>query len=109
MSVSAVILPFNRPNRPANRMTMNDRIIAMEWHDQAGTLGYTRIALDNCANNDEPELGDFMLIYTPDTKWAAWGVGCCDGGFIVWRPADGATVAWHLTIRRALAAIPPAS
>ncbi len=105
---SAVILPFIRPLRVTNRMTMADRIAAMEWHGEPRAVGYTRIAFDTSASPDEPELGDFMLIYATDTKWAAWGIGCCDGGFIVWRPATGATTAWHGTMRSALASIPPA-
>ncbi len=104
---TAVILPFVRPVRIANRLTMTDRMDAMRWHDSSPARGYTRIAFDTSASPDEPELGDFMLIYASETKWAAWGVGCCDGGFIVWRPADGATVAWHPTIGSALACIPP--
>lgn len=103
---SAVILPFARPVRLSNRLTMADRIAAMEWHADPCAAGYTRIAFDTSASPDEPELGDFMLIYASDTKWATWGIGCCDGGFIVWRPANGATVAWHRTMRGALASIP---
>jgi hypothetical protein len=106
---SAAILPFVRPVRAANRMTARDRIAALEWHAEAASHGYTRVAFDNSAGDNEPELGDFMLIYTQAASWARWGVGCCDGGYIVWRPADGATLSWHPTIRRALASIPPAA
>jgi len=106
---SAIVLPFARPKRPANRMTPRDRIEALEWASRARGLGYTRIAFDSSAADDEPELGDFLLIYAPGTMWAAWGVGCCDSGFMVWRPADGTTLSWHATILRALASIPPAT
>jgi hypothetical protein len=105
---SAIILPFIRPLRTDNRMTFRDRMAAMEWQSSARSLGYTRVAYDTSASDDEPELGDFMLIYAPGAQWATWGVGCCEGGFIVWRPADGATVSWHPSISRALSTIPPA-
>jgi hypothetical protein len=103
---TAVILPFARPIRTDNRMTLRDRSDALEWADTARLIGYTRVAFDNSAADDEPELGDFMLIYARDAMWASWGVGCSDGGFIVWRPSDGQTLSRHHTIRRALAAIP---
>ena len=103
---SAVILPFVRPSRVDNRMTFRDRMAAMEWQSSAIALGYTRVAFDTSTGVREPELGDFILIYTPETQWATWGVGCCDGGFIVWRPGDGVTISWHPTISRALANIP---
>ncbi len=106
---SAVILPFVRPVRTDNRMTLRDRMAAMEWQNGARALGYTRVAYETSATDDEPDLGDFMLIYTPQAQWANWGIGCCDGGFIVWRPADGVTLSWHSTIARALATIPRAA
>ena len=105
---SAVILPFVRPVRADNRMAFRDRVAAMEWQSGAHLLGFTRVAYDTSITEHQPELGDFMLIYTPENPWAIWGVGCCDGGFIVWRPADGVTVSFHATIARALASIPSA-
>ena len=104
---SAIVVPFARPLRATNRMAARDRIDALEWASRARSIGYTRVAFDSGAADDEPELGDFMLIYARDALWASWGVGCCDGGFIVWRPADGATLSWHPTIIRALATLPP--
>ena len=103
---SATILPFIRPPRPGNRLSMRDRITAHEWHQAATAAGYARIAFENAADDDAPELGDFLLIYTSDTQWASWGIGCSDGGFIVWRPADGATRSWHRTLSQALGAVP---
>ena len=104
---TAAILPFARPARLANRMTARDRIAALDWHASPAAAGYTRIAFDNSAGDHEPELGDFMLIYTEHALWARWGIGCCEGGFIVWHPGDGSTLGWHPTMRHALASIPP--
>ncbi|MCW3474102.1 hypothetical protein [Limobrevibacterium gyesilva] len=107
-ATSAVILSFPPPARPTNRFTARDRIEVLRWADSAREEGYTRVALDNSAQEDEPELGDFLLVYRRDALWASWGVGCCDGGFIVWRPADGTTTGWYPCLKKALAAIPPA-
>jgi hypothetical protein len=87
-------------------MTMRDRMEALRWSDQARAFGYTRVVLDTSSVDDQPELGDFLLIYARDATWAAWGVGCCGGGFTVWRPASGETVGWYHTLRRALEAVP---
>ena len=107
-SQTAVILPFARPVRSTNRMTKWDREDALEWEAKAVRMGYTRVAYDHSAPDDQPELGDFMLIYATGAMWASWGVGCCDGGFMVWSPSTGTTISWHASIRRALASIPPA-
>jgi hypothetical protein len=104
---TARIIPFAPPRRVANRLTLHDRIDVAGWSNDARELGYTRVALDNSASDDEPELGDFLLVYAREKMWASWGVGCCDGGFIVWRPSDGATVGWYPTVKRALSSIPP--
>ncbi len=103
---TATIIPFGVPRRVANRLTLQDRIEVVGWAGMARGIGYTRIALDSGASDDEPELGDFVLVYERDKPWASWGVGCCDGGFMVWRPSDGATVGWFATVKRALASIP---
>jgi hypothetical protein len=105
---SAVVIPFAPPVRAGNRMSVRDKIVALEWADTARDAGYTRIALDTSASADEPELGDFLLIYEREAMWANWGVGCCDGGYMIWRPSDGATIGWYPTLEKALAAIPPA-
>lgn len=103
--MSAIILPFRA--RPANRMTRQDRYDAIDWAERARKIGYTRIAFDSSGDDDDPELGDFLLIYGHDTMWHSWGVGRRGGKFEVWRAADGRTVTTESTIRTALAAIPP--
>jgi hypothetical protein len=66
------------------------------------------VTIDSGAEDGQPELGDFMLIYRREALWASWGVGCCDGGFIVWHPSNGATLGWYPTLAKALGSIPPA-
>ena len=93
------------PSRRGGRLTTRDRMAALRWMDQSG---YTRLAFDSSGDRGSPELGDFILIYRRNVAWSAWGVGCCDGGFMVWRPGSGATTGWFDHIGAALASIPGA-
>jgi hypothetical protein len=102
---SAEIIPFPQARTQGNRLTARDRIEALRWMDSSG---YTRISFDSSGAWGNPELGDFLLIYRRNAGWSSWAVGCCDGGFTVWRPATGATVGWFPRIKDALASIPPA-
>ena len=102
----AVIIPFPPPVRPAaNRLTARDRIEALRWADAARQFGYTRVVLDADPGQRAPEVGDFLLAYRSDTHWAAWGVGCVDDRFMLWRPTNGVTVGWFATLRAALETI----
>lgn len=100
---TARIIPFPSAARRADRLTLQDRAEALRWLD--GT-GYGRLAFDISFADDGHELGDFLLIYQRDASWSCWGVGCTDGGYMVWRPANSATLGWYPTLRQALAAIP---
>ena len=106
MSLSArdpVVIAFPPPARPVgNRLSMRDRIEALRWADAARAFGYTRVVLESGAEPREPELGDFLLAYWRDASWATWGVGCVEDGFMLWRPATGATVGRFATLRAAL-------
>jgi hypothetical protein len=106
MSIPArdsVVVRFPAPARPvANRLSMRDRIEALSWADDIRQFGYTRIVFDTSAQELDPELGDFLLVYRRDAKWATWGVGCVEDRFMLWRPATGATVGWFPTLRDAL-------
>ncbi len=100
---NSVVVRFPQPARPvANRLSMRDRIEALSWADTIQRFGYTRVVLDTTAPERDPELGDFLLVYRRDVPWASWGVGCVEDGFMLWRPATGATVACYPTLRGAL-------
>ncbi len=103
--MSATILHFRL--RPANRMTRHDRYDVVDWADRAAEAGYTRVAFDSSGDDNDPELGDFVLIYGHGQMWASWGVGRRAGKYIVWRSADGQNLVIADTIREALAVIPP--
>ncbi len=104
-SFTAEILAFPLPSLVANRLTARDRIELLHWEQQAHAHGFTRLELDTSAPDGEAELGDFVSIYRGDSGWASWGVGCCRGGFTVWRPATGETVGWYPVLHQALASI----
>lgn len=100
---NSVVVRFPAPTRPvANRLSMRDRIEALSWADSIHQFGYTRVVFDTSAQEFDPELGDFLLVYRRDVPWASWGVGCVEDGYMLWRPATGATVAWFPTLRGAL-------
>jgi hypothetical protein len=102
---TARIIAFPSAARRADRLTLQDRAEALRWLD--GT-GYGRLAFDISFAEDNHELGDFLLIYQRDASWSCWGVGCADGGYMVWRPATSATLGWFPTLQQALSAIPAA-
>ncbi len=104
-SSSAQIIPFPIVPRIGNELTARNRAEALDW---VNASGYARISFDSSRAWGNPELGDFMLIYRRDVGWSSWGVGCCDGGFLVWCPATSATLGWFTGLGEALDAIPDA-
>jgi len=98
-----VVVQFPASARQAaNRLSARDRIEALSWADTVRQFGYTRVVLDTSAPDLDPDLGDFLLVYRRDAPWASWGVGCVEDGFMLWRPASGATIGWFPTLRGAL-------
>jgi hypothetical protein len=102
---SAKIIPFPIVPRSRNELSARHRAEALNW---INTSSYARISFDSSRAWGNPELGDFMLIYRRDAGWSSWGVGCCDGGFMVWCPATSATLGWFTGLSEALGAIPAA-
>jgi hypothetical protein len=103
--LTAIILPY-RP-RPANRMTRWDRHEAQDWVQHARGMGYTHLVFDSIGEDNDPELGDYVLVYGGSQMWYSWGITRCGGKFILWRAADGRTMAVADRMRDVLAAIPP--
>ena len=102
---SAQIIPFPLVRRARNELTARNRAEALDW---VSTSGYARISFDSSSAWGNPELGDFMLIYRHAEGWSSWGVGCCNGGFMVWCQATSATLGWFTGLGQALDAIPAA-
>jgi len=96
------ILPF-RP-RPCNRLGPRDRIEASRWAMVAQPQGFTRVLIHD-AGGEDPEIGDFLLIYETGRDWASWGVARDERGFVVWRPGTGETIGIYTLLREALEAV----
>ncbi|HEY0418270.1 MAG TPA: hypothetical protein VGC80_01995 [Acetobacteraceae bacterium] len=97
-----VVIPFPLVARRANRLSTRDRIEALNWSDAARGFGISRVVIHDAEDDANPEIGDFMLLYSQDGGWARWGVGCSNGEFIVWQAASGRNFGHFPTLRSAL-------
>lgn len=103
VTTEAEIIPFPSRQAPAaNRMSVRDRIEALRWADQAAEFGYSRVLLDTSEADSDIDLGDYLLVYRKDATFATWGIGCTGGGFMLWCPQTGVTVAQFRTLSAAL-------
>ncbi len=96
------VLPF-RP-RPSNRLGPRDRIEASRWAMVAQPQGFARVLIHD-AGDEDPEIGDFLLIYETGRDWASWGVARDARGFVVWRPGTGETIGSYGLLGEALEAV----
>ncbi|MDE2197638.1 MAG: hypothetical protein KGJ41_01340 [Rhodospirillales bacterium] len=103
---SAKVIPFPVPAGRARRLSARDRIHAASWAVTARQSGFSRVVIHTDLPDDDPELGDFLLIYRDGALWASWAVGCAAHGFTVWRPATGVTVGWFPNLLQALESLP---
>jgi hypothetical protein len=90
---------------PDNRLGIRERIEALTWAAMvAGRFGYTRVRI--CDGGQDPEIGDFVLIYEAGREWASFGVSRDDSGFSVWRTSGRAgSLGGFTTMRAALDAV----
>jgi hypothetical protein len=110
MSITSVatatnVVPFPRARRMDNRFSALDRIEILRWSEGAQQEGYVRVVVHAQESQNDPEIGDFLLIHRRDRLWATWGLGCTEGGFLVWHPGTGRTVGWFPVLREALGVI----
>jgi hypothetical protein len=106
---SAQILPFSLPRAEPNRLTMLDRIHALEWNITHAAPAGARLAIHDRRGDDGPEVGDYIGIYRADDRWAVWGVAR-DGALItVWHGPSGSDLGSFSTMKDALAAVPASS
>ena len=101
---SARLAPADRPD---HRFSIRDRIVALDWAEQALSLGLTRLTFEAAADlggeeidGDEP--GEFILIYAGGAAWASWGIGCGADGMTLWHSPRGKTIGRFATLREAL-------
>jgi hypothetical protein len=103
---AAVVIPLV-PRRVRSVLTVCERIELLRWTDAARAFGIRAARIHEPEQGDDPALGGFILFYTVDGVWAAWGVAPQAGRYEVWRPNTGITVGWFACFADALAAIQP--
>jgi hypothetical protein len=90
--------------RPRNTLGPRERIEATRWAMVAQPQGFTRIHIHE-GDCEDPEIGDFLLIYETGREWASWGVARDGRGFVVWRPGTSETMGCYPVLRDALDAV----
>lgn len=99
-SRSADVLPFGG----LHRLTMTDRIEALQWEATRAQHG-ARLAFHRWSSANAHEGGDYISIYRGDDRWAAWGATRRGRSVSVWRCATGVDLGHFPTMREALAAV----
>jgi hypothetical protein len=106
---SAQIVPFPVRRLHSNRLTMMDRIQAMEWQkSDAGSYGVL-LTIHDREPDDADEVGDYLAIYRKGTQWAAWCAAREGSRITVWHGSTGSDIGSFGSMTDALAAIASAS
>jgi hypothetical protein len=107
---SAQILPFTArcaPSRTAqtNRLTMMDRIHALEWEAAHANPAGARLEFHARQQDDMPEIGDYIGIYRAHEPWLVWGAARDRDTVTVWHGPSGADYGTFKSMKEALAAL----
>lgn len=89
-------------------LTSRDLIAVTCWMQRADGHGYGRVLIENGAGGGRPEAADYVLIYSPDSEWASWGIARDDEGVLVWHCGSGTDLGRFDTMLDALESLPPA-
>ena len=68
--------------------------------EQISASGYARVVFEEPDHGSDT--GEFMLVYQRNSNWASWGIGCGEGGLMLWKSACGTTIGTFATLREAL-------
>ncbi len=107
---SAQILPFIARSAPAhrtrtNRLTMLDRIQALEWEVAHANPARARLEIHGSQFDDAPELGDYIGVYRADEPWLVWGATRNGASITVWHGPSGTDFGAFDSMKDALAAL----
>lgn len=102
---SAEIIPFKRVHPLANRLSLGDRIQALEWHKGETAPAGARLVIHERQLDDAPEVGDYIGIYRADECWALWGAARQGASITVWHGPSGSDLGHFTSMRDALAAV----
>lgn len=98
---NGVVVVMATWRKPQNRFTVQDRIDVLRWQaDANGAAG--RIAVHGPHPADDPEIGDYVLIYRRGEVWARWAVTRDGASYRVWCFADNRAVGAFASLRAAL-------
>ena len=107
---SAKILPF--PARPVlpgrtqkNRLTMRDRIQALEWAASHANPAGARLEIHGQLFGDAPEMRDYIGIYRAHDQWLVWGAARNDAAITVWHGPSGSDLGAFESMEDALGAL----
>jgi hypothetical protein len=107
---SAQILPFIARTAascrtPKNRLTMRDRIQALEWAANHASPAGARLEIHGQLFDDAPEIGDYVGIYRAHDQWLVWGAARNGAAITVWHGPSGSDFGAFDTMKDALAAL----
>jgi hypothetical protein len=73
----------------------------LNWAETIFDAGYSRMVFEKPGAGSD-ETGEFLLVYSPNSAWASWGIGCGEDGLTLWKSACGTTIGTFATLREAL-------
>jgi hypothetical protein len=95
-----------REDPAANRLSLRDRAALLEWAGEARAFGVCRVSLEHPDPQDEEhDVGDFVLIYDGVSEWARWAVAREAGRYVLWSPSTGRSLGTYVSLTAALGGI----
>ena len=98
---NGVVVVMATWRKPQNRFTVQDRIEVLRWQADADRAA-GRVAVCGPHSADDPEIGDYVLIYRRGEVWARWAVTREEGTYRVWCFADNRAVGAFASLHVAL-------
>lgn len=100
---SGVVVVLATRRKPQNRFTVQDRIDVLRWQVDAEGAS-ARVAVHGPHPADDPEIGDYVLVYRRGEVWARWAVTREGTACRVWCFAENRGVGVFASMRAALEA-----
>ena len=101
---SGVVVVMATWRKPQNRFTVQDRIDVLRWQADADGVP-DRVAVRGPHPADDPEIGDYVLVYRRGEVWARWAVTREGTSCRVWCFADNRVVGAFASMHAALDAV----
>ena len=101
---NGVVVVMATWRKPQNRFTVQDRIDVLRWQADADRAP-DRVAVRGPHPADDPEIGDYVLVYRRGEVWARWAVTREGTSCRVWCFADNRVVGAFASMHAALDAV----